>query len=462
MVLLLVVVAAILPLVVAMMLAAAPVAPARLATFARRHGVQETPASQEVLTAYLSRTRRWRALGFACAYAATLGPMLAQRKVGLEFMPLLAGWLAGALVAEFRFRALADSRGWRPAAGDALPRWLVRVPLVIAALAVVTTLLGAVAPSAQAVSGRIVAWGVGALVCAALVAAATRHVAGGSTAQTDTDDFGPARSAARAASIGAITAVGSALSLLCMVHQLDIVRSGLFGQSAAAIGGVATMLAVGVIAIAWILATSVWQPSSRALLQLTVLCVVLVAGSLTWAGYGLWRDDPPYGPQAIGATATVRLTTFRQFDDDARALGITGLNALLDGPGDQVFVGRVDFTVPAGAQGAGSYYLVVIDRRTNTIAPMLFDREGGGMGGFLYEVPKQFPWLSAMAPVTVGGGWTSPGMAVGSRSDTNGPMVFAGMFHDRKLSSPSDLLIALIFSGPDQQIYWATPITLRS
>jgi hypothetical protein len=278
----------------------------------------------------------------------------------------------------------------------------------------------------------------------------------------DTDDVGPARNAARADSTGAITAVGGALTLLCMVSQLDIVRTGLFGQSAAAVGGIVTMLAVGVIAIAWILRTAVWQPSSRPLLQLAAVSAVLVAGSASWAGYGVWRDHPPYDPQAIGATATVRLTTFDQFEDDARALGITGLNAMVDNVGDQTFIGRVDFTVPAKARGAGHYHLIVIDRRTNRLAPMLFGVEGGGWNGFLHEVPRKYPWLSAMAPAAVNGGWTEPGMEISVPSDTNGPLVFTGMLRDSKLSSPSDLTVVLIFSGHDQQIYWATPLTLES
>jgi hypothetical protein len=52
-------------------------------------------------------------------------------------------------------------------------------------------------------------------------------------------------------------------------------------------------------------------------------------------------------------------------------------------------------------------------------------------------------------------------MMTGGPSDTNSPMVFVGMFPGRTLSSPADLTVALIFSGPDDQIYWATPVSLR-
>jgi hypothetical protein len=67
-----------------------------------------------------------------------------------------------------------------------------------------------------------------------------------------------------------------------------------------------------------------------------------------------------------------------------------------------------------------------------------------------------------MAPVAVNGGWTEPGMEISIPSDANGPLVFTGMLRGAKLSSPSDLTVVLIFSGPDQQIYWATPLTLKS
>jgi hypothetical protein len=90
-------------------------------------------------------------------------------------------------------------------------------------------------------------------------------------------------------------------------------------------------------------------------------------------------------------SATVRLTTFGRFAEDARAMGTTGLNALVDRREDQVFIGRVDFTVPDNARGAGNYDVVVLDRRTNTIAPMLFGPEGGGWNGFLGDVPKATP-----------------------------------------------------------------------
>jgi hypothetical protein len=37
-------------------------------------------------------------------------------------------------------------------------------------------------------------------------------------------------------------------------------------------------------------------------------------------------------------------------------------------------------------------------------------------------------------------------------------MTFVGMFDDTTISSPADLMVVLVFAGPDQQIYWAMSV----
>lgn len=462
--LLLLVLVAVLPLFVAVKMMVDPVSRPRLTRFADRHALQVTPANQEVITKYLACTRRWRAVGVTCAYVLTIVSMLPDQRVAIEVVPLLAGWLGGALIAEIRFRTQSDSSDAGQSAGDVVPRWLLRVPVAIAVTAVGTTWLAAVVHSGG--SEQILGWGMGALACAAAVAAANRFVESSSVGVGL--ELSMVARATKAHSMIAMTAVGSALMVFCMIRQLDVVGSGLFGQSAAAADGVATMWAIGAAVIAWVIrgagqsapAALQHRPmaTARPVLQLAGVVAALVVGSVAWASDGLWRDHPPYDPAAIRATATIRLTDFERFDDDAHALGITDLNALLDRPGDQVFIGRVDFTVPPAAQGAGTYHVVVIDERSNTIAPMLFGKDGGGWNGFLHQVPKKYPWLSAMAPVPVNGGWTSPGSEVSVASDATSPISFVGKFHDTTISSPSELTVALIFTGPDQQIYWATRV----
>jgi hypothetical protein len=191
---------------------------------------------------------------------------------------------------------------------------------------------------------------------------------------------------------------------------------------------------------------------------LAVVAVLLV-GSAAVGGFGWWHSRAPYPPAAVAATATIRFTDYDRFTADAAALGVTGLNPLVGGERSQVFIGRIDYRMPAAARGAGSYYVVVIDKRTNTVAPELADAHGGGWDGFLGEVAKKYPWLSAMAPIPAGGGWTFAGSTVSVATDTPAPITFAGIFPARTGMQPSDLLVALIFIGPDQQIYWATPLT---
>ena len=155
------------------------------------------------------------------------------------------------------------------------------------------------------------------------------------------------------------------------------------------------------------------------------------------------------------------MTTAGTFDADEAALGISGCGVLDDDAQGRSFIGRIDFTVPPAAHGAGTYYVVVIDSRSNTIAPSLFTSDGGGWDGFLENVPKQIPWLSAMAPRQIGENtYTSDATSVWTDSDATRPIAFTGALADAH-ATVADLTVALIFVGDHQQIYWATklPVT---
>src|SRR5688500_5379331 len=119
--LLLAVAVAVVPVLAGWRFAVRPVTPARIAAFARRHRRELTPGDEPFVAAYLAHTRRWRTAGALGGYLAGLVAALPQERVALQFSPVLAGWFAGAVVAEFRFRSVPQP-GLR--AAPAVPAWV--------------------------------------------------------------------------------------------------------------------------------------------------------------------------------------------------------------------------------------------------------------------------------------------------------------------------------------------------
>jgi hypothetical protein len=134
------------------------------------------------------------------------------------------------------------------------------------------------------------------------------------------------------------------------------------------------------------------------------------------------RGRVPYPAASVHASVTLRFTDVDRFDAD------------------------------------GTYHLVVIDKRSNTVAPSLYRPDGRGSDGVLGHVPARYPWLSALASIPVNGGWTDPGTALIVPSGSPGPIGFTGSFTGTGLT-PDDLMVALIFTGPDRQIYWADRVS---
>lgn len=430
---------AVVPVLVGVSVAGRPVTTARVEAFARRHHLEPTPGTRVYVAAYLSHVRRWRVGGALGGYLVGLASTLPQERVALQFLPVLAGWFLGAVVAEFRFRA--------PPGADAevavlAPRWLLRVPHILAAATVGGTALVLAFGRAGDRSGRVLAWGAGALVCAALVAAVG------------------SRAGRQAHAIGVLTAVGSCLVVSCLAQQATVVHDRFFDAAGTAVGGIALLWTVGGVSIAWLLATAAWRGASAGPAPVLFVVATLVAVSAGWAGFAWWRDHPPYPASAVHATATLRFTDAGRFAGDARALGITGLGPLVDEAGQQQFVGRVDYTRPAGAAaGGGTYHVIVIDKRRNQVASWLSGTDGGGWSSRLSELAGRYPWLSATAPVVSDTGYSFRGSAVSAAADAPGPMTFVGSLPDPAALSLSDLLVVLVLTGPDQQTYWATRVS---
>lgn len=447
-----------------------PASSARVRHFTTRHGLPVDPLTESQVAAYLGRTRRRRTLGAVLAVCAVAAGTVPHGRIGIDLVPVLAGWLVGAISAEFSFRPVSDAgqnmrSDRRPVVG--VPRWIIRTPLAVAAVAVAATGLVLTTGPADMAAGPIAAWAAGALATIAVVAAISRHIRTATApampaalAGSDLDD------ATRRQSVGAITGVGTVLAVLCLLHEVNILRPHLSATIGSTVGGMAVLWTIGIILIGATIAAGTWRPTAtgsptpnHGLPQALTILIVLAIATASWAGYSWWHHHPPYGPDAIGATVTIRFTDDTHFAADTQALGVHGLGPMHGDKTKRTFIGRLDYTIPHAAHGAGSYFIVVIDKRTNRLAPWLGDDGGSGEDGFLEaDVPSRYPWLSALAPVPVAGGWTMSGADMSTDTDTASPLAFEGEFPDAAGLTPADLLVALIFVGPDQQIYWATRV----
>lgn len=461
---LLLVVAAV-PVFIALRFMTAPTTAARVARFARRHRVGLMPGSEPYVVAYLSHTRRWRTAGVLGGYLVGLASALPQERIALEFLPLLTGWLVGAVVAEFRFRFRAPlGPGLGAAPADAVvPGWVLRVPHAVAATSVGVTALVLAFGRADERSGHVLAWGTGAVACAAVVAATNRYVVDRLAGSLDA--VTTAERAVAGHAVGAITAVGAAVAVSCLAHETVVARDEFFNAAATAVDGIGLLWTVGVLVIAWLIAAAArggaaadsvrgTRPLARVLLVVAALVVV----SAGWAGYAWWKDRPPYSAAAVQAAASVRFTDEKRFEDDASALGITGFTTPVDQPEQQQFIGRVDHAMPAGADADDTYCVFVIDKRKDRVAPMLYDAAGGFWGSSLSELARRYTWLSATAPTFTDAGYSYLGSAVSKPADAPGPITFVGSFPSGSGMSPSDLMVVLVLTGADGQIYWATRV----
>ncbi len=451
------------PVWVALWLARAPVSPGRIGRFERRHRMRLSEGERGRVVDHLAHARLWRAFGAAAGYAADWASTFSAERVVFPVAATAAGWLVGAVVAELRsgvpgggvqgaeVPGVEVPGGGAPGGGvpgggvpggGVLPVLLRRVPAVLAAVAVGCTVL-LLLPGRS--PERVLVWGFGALACAGAIVVVQRRVAGPAMWR----DAGPAPAVRQAIATdvaGAVAGVGTALAAVCLTGQLSVIRPGYFDPVGSAVGLLAVVWSLGGIAVGWLVAHARFRP-------LTATVAVLVLFSAAALGVAWRRDRPPYPVSALQPSVTVRLTDEKRFDADARALGITGLRPLIGMPGT-TFVGRVDYRPPP-VPAPGTLYVAVIDKRRNRMAPQLFGIDGGGFNGFLTSLPRRYPWLSAMAAVPVNGGWTDPGMTVGLGAEEPGPIVFVGNFPEAAGLTVDDLMVVLIFTGPNQQTYWA-------
>lgn len=241
---------AVLTLAVAISSARGPVSRARVAGFAARHQLVITPDNGGAVIGYLATTRRWRAAGLAGGVLASVAWTVPHGRVGANVLALLAGWFAGAAVAEARLArppsgprraASLVARQW----SDYLPGWMWTLTPIMGAIDVAV----AAGAGIVAAAGRPVAlWSVAFWAAAGLAVAAAVRVVQWRIVRRPQPPAAPdmlaADNAIRSRSLHVLSAAGATLVLYCVLGQLAAVEAGLGGAggelfaAAAVVGGI--------------------------------------------------------------------------------------------------------------------------------------------------------------------------------------------------------------------------------
>jgi hypothetical protein len=219
--------------------------------------------------------------------------------------------------------------------------------------------------------------------------------------------------------------------------------------------------------IRWMIMCAVLQPMKRRTsLIISVAMLLIGAGSL--AGLRRWDNRPPYGPEALGATATLRMV-----DQTTADAALQPVTVEPSEKGDQIVLGQVSWVRPLHHPDGGSFRIVVLDKRTRLMPGHIAVTSGRpddvGIGSDESQdiAQKRYPWLQGAGVREVNGSFWSAGNAIAVSSIDASPVTFAIVLHPARPETPpeqmiasapaavTDLLVALINVGPDGQVYWA-------
>jgi hypothetical protein len=200
--------------VIAVLVVDVPVSRERVQRFADRQGLAVTADNAAQVVAYLATVRRWRTAGLVAALAASTVVDLRHQRISVSFTYLLAGWFAGAVVAEARVAGLPDGLLTARRAASLQPRVADRYapPVVTRAmpLAVLAVALAAVGHLGEPLR---LAWPVGIMAVVSLVVWATIGRILGRPQPVEAADVLAADDAIRSRSVHLVIAGGSALLL---------------------------------------------------------------------------------------------------------------------------------------------------------------------------------------------------------------------------------------------------------
>jgi hypothetical protein len=233
-----------------------PVSRVRVQQFVDRHDLRLTADNSPLIVAYLATTRRWRAAGLVGGLTAHAVLELRNDRIGVSVVYLLAGWFAGALIAEVRVAGLLTRRRAASLAPRTLDRYLSlrgRRALPWSVLASLT-LTAVAALRTEQEPGRVAVSSVVTVAVALVVWLTTRRVLRRPQPVVP-DDVLAADNAIRSRSLHAVTASGVTLVLYCALSQLlAILADGWSGLVLA----VMLLGAVAVPRFGWRLATAPW------------------------------------------------------------------------------------------------------------------------------------------------------------------------------------------------------------
>lgn len=254
-----------------------PPSRASVEAFARRQALVLTEANAPLVVASLTITHRWRRFGLVTGVALGFMWALPQGRVELNFVAMLLGWFAGAVVAEWRVSA--PERGTRRRA-DLAPRTLASYVTATnrASLGVVLGLLAlAMARSGMLAVARPALWSSWLIATAECVVgglvlwAVARRVVG--RARPSEPDLRNADDALRSNSLTALSGSAVALAAVPAASYVQILVATDPHYNAIDLATVASGAAVVVMTLVlaalgyWM---AVWSPSLRALQRVSV------------------------------------------------------------------------------------------------------------------------------------------------------------------------------------------------
>lgn len=200
-----------------------------------------------------------------------------------------------------------------------------------------------------------------------------------------------------------------------------------------------------------------------------VVSLALVAGV---AAYRWWQNRAPFGPQPLAAAAAVVPVDNTMVAAAVARTGVPPFTAPFAGPGDQLMLVTLTWRKPPRPLANGWFEVLLIDKRSDLKPP--FIAAGGpqpdhltiGGDGVLNSVARRYPWLRGAGAIANGdGSYTSAGVSVSVHTESSPAVLVAHFPAAEQASVPrlfatapigkSDLLVALVFIGPDRQIYWA-------
>ncbi|MGW3888819.1 hypothetical protein ACWD69_09030 [Micromonospora chokoriensis] len=194
--------------------------------------------------------------------------------------------------------------------------------------------------------------------------------------------------------------------------------------------------------------------------------VVVVAGMIAWR----WtHNHPPYGPEALAITSSLSLVSHAEAQ---AALGEKTRPPLTSDGRDQLVLCQVAWQPPPEPLDGGYFAVFLIDKRSNRkpgdfVVSDPQEAVSLGSAGVENRVAERYAWLRGAGSVKVGDNeWRSNGNRLAVYDETASPLTFVALLPyvadaARKptvATAPvemSDLLLALVYLGPDGQIYWA-------